>query len=107
MALEKLQTHDVFYCSGCKLEKILALPFNRSVYVSSSPFDLIHFDVPTFSCSHKSRVSILCFFLLMIILTIVGFLIKHRSEFLELYKAFRALVKTCYQQFCRYRHFAF
>ena len=63
MALEKLQTHDVFYCSGCKLEKISDLPFNQSVYVSSSPFDLIHFDVPTFSCSHTNRVSILCVFI--------------------------------------------
>ena len=26
--LEKLQTHDISYCSGCKVEKFLALPFN-------------------------------------------------------------------------------
>ena len=44
-ALEKLQTHDVSNCSGCKLAKFLALPFNRSVFVSSSSFDLIHYDV--------------------------------------------------------------
>ena len=41
-ALEKLQTHDISYCSVCKLAKFLALPFNRSVSASSSPFDLIH-----------------------------------------------------------------
>ena len=45
MGLGKLQNHDVSYCSGCKLEKFLALPFNRSVSVSSSPFDLIHSNV--------------------------------------------------------------
>ena len=62
-ALGQLQTHDVFYCSGCKLEKFSALPFNRSVSVSSSPFDLIHSDVwGAFSRSHKRRVLILCFF---------------------------------------------
>ena len=44
-ALGNLQTCDIFYCSGCKLAKILALPFNQSIYVSSSPFDLIHSNV--------------------------------------------------------------
>ena len=44
-ALEKLQTHNVSNCSGCKLEKFFVLPFNRSVSVFSSPFDLIHYDV--------------------------------------------------------------
>ena len=44
IALGKLQTHDVSDCSGCKLAKFSALPFNRSVGVSSSPFDLIHYD---------------------------------------------------------------
>jgi hypothetical protein len=44
-ALENLQTCDISYCSGCKLVKFSSLPFNRSISVSSSPFDLIHFDV--------------------------------------------------------------
>ena len=26
--LENLQTHDISYCSGCKLAKFSALPFN-------------------------------------------------------------------------------
>ena len=26
-AIGKLQTHDVFYCSGCKLAKFSALPY--------------------------------------------------------------------------------
>ena len=41
-ALENLQTCCISYCCGCKLTKFSALPFNRSIYVSSSPFDLIH-----------------------------------------------------------------
>ena len=44
-ALENLKTYDISYCSGCKLAKFSALPFNRSIYVSSSPFDLIHSNV--------------------------------------------------------------
>ncbi|KAL2526980.1 gag pre-integrs domain-containing protein [Abeliophyllum distichum] len=44
-ALGNLQTCDISDCSGCKLAKFSALPFNRSVSVSSSPFDLIHSDV--------------------------------------------------------------
>jgi hypothetical protein len=44
-ALENLKTYDISDCSGCKLAKFSALPFNRSISVSSSPFDLIHSDV--------------------------------------------------------------
>jgi len=44
-ALENLKTCDISDCSGCKLVKFSALPFNQSIYVSSSPFNLIHSDV--------------------------------------------------------------
>jgi hypothetical protein len=44
-ALGNLKTCDISDCSGCKLAKFSALPFNRSISVSSSPFDLIHSDV--------------------------------------------------------------
>jgi hypothetical protein len=53
-ALGNLNTCDIFYCSRCKLVKFSTLPFNRSIFVFSSPFDLIH--------------------LLIIILVIVGFI---------------------------------
>jgi len=43
--LENLQTCDISDCSGCKLTKFSALSFNRSIYVSFSLFNLIHFDV--------------------------------------------------------------
>jgi len=43
--LENLKTCDISDCSGCKLAKFSALPFNRSISVSSSPFDLIHSNV--------------------------------------------------------------
>ena len=94
-ALGNLQTCDISDCSGCKLAKFSALPFNRSISVSSSPFDLIHSDVwgpSPVATKGGSRyyVSFIddhtryCWVYLM----------KHRSEFFEIYTAFRALVKT-------------
>jgi len=44
-ALENLKTCDILDCSGCKLAKFYALPFNRSISVSFSSFDLIHSDI--------------------------------------------------------------
>jgi hypothetical protein len=44
-ALGNLKTCDISDCSGCKLAKFSVLRFNRSISVSSSPFDLIHSDV--------------------------------------------------------------
>jgi len=44
-ALENLKTCDISDCSGCKLAKIFVLSFNQSIFVSSSPFYLIHSDV--------------------------------------------------------------
>ena len=62
-ALVNLKTCDISDYSGCKLEIFFVLPFNRSISISSSPFDLIHSDIwGTFSCCHKRRVSILCLF---------------------------------------------
>jgi hypothetical protein len=94
-ALEKLKTYDISDYSGCKLAKFSALPFNRSISVSSSPFDLIHYDVwgpSPVATKGGSRyyVSFIddhtryCWVYLM----------KHRSKFFEIYAAFRALIKT-------------
>ncbi|GJS03624.1 putative germin-like protein 2-1 [Tanacetum coccineum] len=38
--LGKLDAHDIFDCSGCKLAKFSALPFSNSVSSSNAPFDL-------------------------------------------------------------------
>ena len=44
-SFRKFENLDISDCSGCKLAKFFALPFNQSISVSSSPFDLIHSDV--------------------------------------------------------------
>jgi hypothetical protein len=94
-ALENLKTCDISDFSGCKLAKFSVLPFNRSISVSSSPFDLIHSDVwgpSPVSIKGGSRyyVSFIddhtCYCWV--------YLMKHRSEFFEIYAAFRALIKT-------------
>jgi hypothetical protein len=44
-ALKNFKTCDISDCSGCKLAKFFALPFNQSISVSSSPFHLVHSDI--------------------------------------------------------------
>ena len=48
-ALGNLKTQDIYDCCSCKLEKFYSLPFNRSVYSSFVPFDLVYYDVWGFS----------------------------------------------------------
>ena len=38
-ALDNLKTCVISDCSGCKLEKFSALPFNQSISICFSPFD--------------------------------------------------------------------
>ena len=94
-ALGNLKTCDISDCNGCKLANFSTLAFNRSIYVSSSPFDLIHSDVlgpSPVATKGGSRyyVSFIddhtCYYWV--------YLIKHRSEFFEIYATFRALIKT-------------
>jgi len=42
--LGTLDSHDISDYSGCKLTKVFALPFNKSIS-SLAPFDLVHSDV--------------------------------------------------------------
>jgi transposase InsO family protein len=94
-ALGNLKTCDIFYCSGCKLAKFSTLPFNRSISVSSSPFDLIHSDVwgPS-PVSTKGRSRYYVSFIDDHTRYCWVYLMKHRSEFFEIYAVFRALIKT-------------
>jgi hypothetical protein len=95
VALGNLKTCDISDCSGCKLAKFSTLSFNRSIYVSSSPFDLIYFDVWRPSpIAIKKGLNIIFFFIDDHTRYCWVYLMKHRSEFFEIYVAFRALIKT-------------
>jgi hypothetical protein len=61
-ALGNSQTFDIYDCNGCKLAKFSSLTFNRSIFVSSFAFDLIHSDVYGLLLFPQKRVSILYFF---------------------------------------------
>jgi len=88
-ALGNLKTCDISDCSGCKLTKFSALPFNRSIPVSSSPFDLIHSDIwgPS-PVSTKGGSQYYVSFIDDHTRYCWVYLMKHRYEFLEIYAAF-------------------
>jgi len=75
-ALGNLKTCDISDCSGCKLAKFSALPFNQSISVSSSPFDLIRFILMygDLLLMPQNKGFDIMSLLLMIILVIVGFI---------------------------------
>lgn len=93
--IRKFQPYNISDCSGCKLAKFSALPFNRSISVSSTPFDLIHSDVwgPS-PVATKGGFRYYVSFIDDHTRYCWVYLMKHRSEFFEIYTTFRALVKT-------------
>jgi len=96
-ALENLQTCDISDCSGCKLIKFSILLFNWSIFISSSPFDLIYFDVyGSFPVSTKEGSWYYVFFIDDHTRYYWVYLIKYHSEFFEIYTTFRAFIKTQY-----------
>jgi len=94
-ALENLKTCDISDCSRCKLAKFSALPFNWSIFVSSSPFDLIHSDIwKPFPVATKRGSRYYVSFIDDHTRYCWVYLMKHRSKFFEIYASFQALVKT-------------
>jgi hypothetical protein len=79
----------VFYYSGCKLVRFSALPFNQSIFVSFSSFDLIHFNVWGLSfISIKKGSRYYISFIDNHTHYFWVYLIKHHSEFFEIYTIF-------------------
>ena len=91
-----MQTCDISDCSGFKLVKFLVLPFNRSIFVFSSLFDLIYYDVWGPSPVTTKGGSRYFFFIDDHTRYCWVYLMKHRFEFFKIYTTFRALVKTQY-----------
>jgi hypothetical protein len=104
-ALGNLKTCDISDSSGCKLAKFSALTFNRSISISSSPFDLIHFDVwgPS-PIGIKGRSRYYVSFIDDYIRYCWVYLMKHRSELFAIY--IYSLSSSCQNStFCCYQMF--
>ncbi|KAJ9544353.1 hypothetical protein OSB04_024060 [Centaurea solstitialis] len=94
-ALGQLKSYDISDCSGCKLAKFSALPFNKSMSCSFAPFDLVHSDVwgPS-PVSSKGGSKYYVSFVDDYTRYTWVFLMKHRSDFFLVYSNFRALIQT-------------
>ncbi|OMO83306.1 Integrase, catalytic core [Corchorus capsularis] len=93
--LGNVKYSDISDCKGCILAKFSALPFNKSTSISNAPFDLVHSDVwgpspvatkggSVYYVSFVDDYSRYCWVYLM----------RHRSEFFQIYSKFAAMVKT-------------
>ena len=93
--LGHLNSCDISDCSGCKLAKFSALPFNKSMSCSTAPFDIIHSDVwgPA-PVSTKGGSTYYVSFIDDYTRYTWVYLMKRRSDFFDIYSNFRALVKT-------------
>ncbi|GJR09126.1 retrovirus-related pol polyprotein from transposon TNT 1-94 [Tanacetum coccineum] len=80
---------------GCKLAKFSAQPFSNSISSSTAPFDLVHSDVwgPA-PVSTKGGSRYYVSFIDDFTRYTWVYLMKQRSDFLTIFKEFRALVKT-------------
>ncbi|GJV72017.1 retrovirus-related pol polyprotein from transposon TNT 1-94 [Tanacetum coccineum] len=94
-ALGKLDAHDISDCSGCKLAKFSALLFSNNVSSFTAPFDTVHSDVwgPS-PVSTKGGSKYYVSFIDDFTRYTWIYLMKRRSDFLTVFKEFRALVKT-------------
>jgi hypothetical protein len=84
-----------FDCISCQLGKQPALPYNNSESIASASFDLIHSDVwgpspvPSMSGSHYFVIFVDDFSRYTWV-----FLMKSRSELLDIYRNFAKMVET-------------
>jgi len=86
---------ESFDCVACQLGKQSALPFNKSDYISSAPFDLVHFDVwghapiPTMGGSRYFVIFVDDFSRYTWL-----YLLQNRSELPKIYYEFQKMVHT-------------
>lgn len=95
--LGKFTTSDISDCCGCKLSKFSTLPFKESVSISNAHFDLIHFDVwGPLSILTKGGSRYYISFIEDYTRYCLVYLMKNRSEFFDIYRFVRAMIKTQY-----------
>ncbi|KAJ0433138.1 putative RNA-directed DNA polymerase [Helianthus annuus] len=93
--LGQLSTCDISDCSGCKLAKFSALPFKKSISCSAAPFDIVHSDVwgPSPVSTKGGSIYYVSFIDDYTRYSWV-YLMKRKSDFFDIYKDFRACIKT-------------
>jgi len=88
-----LDSHDIFYCSGCKLTIFFALPFSKSI--SSSLLLLLILCILMCGDLHLyPPKEVLDIMSLSLIILLWIYLMKSRFDFLKMKKKIDALVKT-------------
>lgn len=91
--------NDYFDCVFCELDKHHTLPFNNSNFVSSTIFDLMHYDI--WGLSPIATIRAVFYFVIFVDdfsqLTWIYFM-KNHSQLLEIYENFVVLVKTQFSQ---------
>ncbi|OMO63131.1 Integrase, catalytic core [Corchorus capsularis] len=93
--LGNVKYSDISDCKACKLAKFSALPFNKSTSVSNAAFDLVHSDVwgPSPVATKGGSLYYVLFVDDYSRYSWI-FLLRHRSEFFQIYSKFVAMVKT-------------
>jgi transposase InsO family protein len=93
--LGNISASDISECSGCKLAKMSALPFNRSSSVSTSPFQLVHTDLwgPSPIATKGGSLYYVSFVDDYSRFTWV-YLLTHKSDFYQAYRNFHSMVQT-------------
>ena len=80
---------------SCQLGKQANLPFNKSDFISSAPFDLVHFDIwgpASFTTEGGS-----CYFVIFVDdysrFTWI-YMLKHRSNLVPIFQTFHKMIQT-------------
>ena len=90
-----ISVSDISECNGCKLAKMSALPFNKSLSVSTSPFQIVHTDLwgPSPIATKGGSIYYVSFVDDYSRYTWV-YLITHKSDFYKVFRTFYAMVQT-------------
>ncbi|KAG5528833.1 hypothetical protein RHGRI_029481 [Rhododendron griersonianum] len=93
--LGNISISDIFECSGCKLAKMSALPFNKSTLFSTSPFQVVHTDLwgPSSIATKGGSVYYVSFVDDYSRYTWV-YLLTHKSDFYQVYRTFHMMIQT-------------
>ncbi|GFS40400.1 anaphase-promoting complex/cyclosome 2 [Actinidia rufa] len=93
--LGNISVSDIFECNGYKLAKISALPFTRSLSISTSHFQIVHIDLwgPSPIAIKGGSIYYVSFVDDYSRYTWV-YLMAHKSDFYKVFRTFHSMVQT-------------